>query len=72
MISKEHLDKYDLIYKDYPETFKWMQHKAGWEHMSLMAVLDGYESHIDELMKKEFVNEQKMEQNKDCPRLNQL
>lgn len=52
-VSKEHLDKYDLIYKDYPETFKWMQHKAGWEHMSLMAVLDGYESYIDELMEKE-------------------
>ena len=46
-------DKINKIRNEYPKTFEWMQHKASWEHITLGAVLHGYEDYIDELMQQE-------------------
>lgn len=45
--------KLDKIRDNYPNTWKWMEHKASWEWMCMGAVLHYYEEYIDELMKKE-------------------
>lgn len=45
--------KLNKIRDEYPKTFEWMQHKASWEHITLGAVLNGYEDYIDELMQQE-------------------
>lgn len=49
--------KLNKIIKDYPKTFEWMQHKASWEHITLGAVLNGYEEYVNELMDKEVKGE---------------
>ena len=46
-------DKFNKIRNEYPKTFEGMQHKASWEHITLGAVLNGYEDYIDELMQQE-------------------
>lgn len=45
--------KLNKIRDEYPKTFEWMQHKASWEHITLGAVLNGYEDYIDELTQQE-------------------
>lgn len=38
--------KLNKIRDNYPNTWKWMQHKASWEHMCMGAVLNSYEEYI--------------------------
>ena len=45
--------KLNKIRDNYPNTYEWMEHKARWEHMCMGAVLNCYETYIDELMSKE-------------------
>lgn len=45
--------KYDAIKSNYPETLAWMKHKAKWEHITLMAVMNHYSKHIETLMESE-------------------
>jgi hypothetical protein len=47
------VEKLNKIRDCYPATWSWMQHKAKWECMCMGAVLNYYETHIDELMAQE-------------------
>ena len=53
MANIVNVKKLNLIRDNYPNTWKWMQHKASWEHMCMGAVLNYYETYIDELIEKE-------------------
>ena len=51
--KKSFHERYALLLDKYPETLEWVRHKARWEHITLGAVLNGYESYIEELMQQE-------------------
>jgi hypothetical protein len=46
-------ERYALLLEKYPKTLEWVRHKANWERIPLGAVLNGYKSHIEELMRQE-------------------
>lgn len=50
------IEKLNAIRNNYPDTWKWMQHKASWEGMCLSEVLHTYVTYIDYLMYKEGVD----------------
>lgn len=51
--KKSFHERYALLLNKYPKTLEWVRHKAIWEHITLGAVLNGYESYIEELMQQE-------------------
>ena len=51
--KKSFHERYALLLDKYPKTLEWVRHKAIWEHITLGAVLNGYESYIEELMQQE-------------------
>lgn len=51
--KKSFHERYALLLDKYPKTLEWVRHKVRWEHITLGAVLNGYESYIEELMQQE-------------------
>ena len=51
--KKSFHERYALLLDKYPKTLEWVRHKAIWENITLGAVLNGYESYIEELMQQE-------------------
>ena len=46
-------EMYEKIKRNYPDTLAWIKHKAKWEHMTLVGVVNNYHQHIERLMKQE-------------------
>lgn len=46
-------ERYALLLQKYPNTLEWVRHKARWEHITLGAVFNEYDSYIEELMRQE-------------------
>ena len=55
------IEKLNVIRNNYPDTWKWIQHKASWEGMCLSEVLHTYVTYIDDLMHKEGVDRKEVE-----------